>query len=173
MKLTLPNAISLLRVPLAAGFVAAGGVIERGIILTFAAASDYFDGWTARHLNQRSRTGELLDPITDKIFAFVTITTFYVRGAVSGPELAIVLARDFYTSLAFLIAAVFRLPIRFRARVTGKVVTALQIALVTSLVFLPSLKTPLIGLTAAAAFVAIGDYTLAAINSLRRRSPAE
>ena len=39
------------------------------ICLSLAAVSDYFDGYFARRLNQQTRLGLLLDPLSDKIMA--------------------------------------------------------------------------------------------------------
>jgi len=41
------------------------------LILVIAGLSDGIDGMLARKLNQRSSIGAYLDPIADKLFAFV------------------------------------------------------------------------------------------------------
>jgi len=46
-------------------------------VFVTAAASDGIDGWIARHFNQRSRFGAIIDPIADKsllLTAFITLT---------------------------------------------------------------------------------------------------
>ena len=46
-------------------------------IITFAvaAASDVVDGWVARHFNQRSRLGAILDPLADKLLLVAAVVT--------------------------------------------------------------------------------------------------
>ena len=80
--LTLANKITLIRIlliPVFVGFglyythsVAEGAPDERlrwaaiGVF-TLAAVSDALDGWVARHFNQRSKLGVILDPLADKL----------------------------------------------------------------------------------------------------------
>lgn len=48
-----------------------------GAIIAFAiaAASDAVDGWVARHFNQRSKLGQILDPLADKLLLLSAIIT--------------------------------------------------------------------------------------------------
>lgn len=79
--MTTANQITLLRIlliPVFVGFAvyygqscAAGAPDERWrwtavAVFIVAAATDGLDGWLARHRNQRSRLGTILDPIADK-----------------------------------------------------------------------------------------------------------
>jgi len=36
-------------------------------------ATDYFDGWLARRLNQTTRLGQLLDPAADRLYILATM----------------------------------------------------------------------------------------------------
>jgi phosphatidylglycerophosphate synthase len=72
---TLPNAVSMSRVVLAAWFVVASGAAERLALLGAASASDLLDGWLARRHNAVSRWGALIDPIADRIFALAAISS--------------------------------------------------------------------------------------------------
>ncbi len=79
--MTTANKITLIRIAMIPVFVALaiyyGESIQRGdpqewqrfaaiIVFLLAAASDGLDGYVARHYNQRSRLGVILDPIADK-----------------------------------------------------------------------------------------------------------
>ncbi|HEY2573157.1 MAG TPA: CDP-alcohol phosphatidyltransferase family protein [Verrucomicrobiaceae bacterium] len=46
-------------------------------VITFAVAalSDLVDGWVARHFNQRSRLGAILDPLADKLLLVAAVIT--------------------------------------------------------------------------------------------------
>jgi phosphatidylglycerophosphate synthase len=164
---SLPSAISLLRVPLAALFLAVDGPATRAAILAVAAASDFADGWLARRLGQTTRTGELLDPLTDKIFLVTALFSFALDGRLAPWQLLVLLGRDLFTTAAFLAVMVFALPIRFRARLGGKIVTAVQLAAVLVLLVRPDWIGPLLVIAAVTGAYAVLDYTRAGVRALR------
>ncbi|MFW6078410.1 MAG: CDP-alcohol phosphatidyltransferase family protein [Gemmatimonadota bacterium] len=167
---TWPNAISLLRLPLAAAFVAAESALVRGLILATGAVTDYVDGWLARRTGQRSRSGEVLDGIVDKVFGLAALGTFTVEGLLEPWQLTVLLARDLFSASAFLVALLFRMPIRFRSRQPGKIVTGLQLLVVLVLLVRPGWVDPLVLVTGAVALWAILDYLRVGLASLRSAS---
>jgi CDP-diacylglycerol--glycerol-3-phosphate 3-phosphatidyltransferase len=67
---SVPNQLSLYRLPLTAGLCAAIAYHSWGIALgvfAVAAVTDFLDGWYARRFNRVSRVGRNLDPLTDKV----------------------------------------------------------------------------------------------------------
>ncbi len=69
----LANFLSVLRVvliPFLLYFIAQGPTAQYQavLLLLIAGATDIGDGWVARHYNQVSRLGKILDPLADKIF---------------------------------------------------------------------------------------------------------
>jgi CDP-diacylglycerol--glycerol-3-phosphate 3-phosphatidyltransferase len=165
------NAISLLRIPMGAVFILDPRTETRVAILLAAAASDYLDGWVARTFGQTSRSGEILDPVTDKLFVLSALVSYLRSGVFAGWELIVLLARDVVTACAFAIAALLKLPVRFRARLSGKVVTTLQIATVFVATVLPQATRSAVLLTGAAGAWAITDYLLFGARSLRAAEP--
>lgn len=165
--MTWANLISLLRLPLGAAFLATPRTDARIAILIAAAASDYMDGWVARRFGQHSRAGEMLDPITDKLFILCTLIAFVREDAVGLLELALLLIRDVYTFLGFLAARAGALPIHFRARFSGKVVTTLQLVAILTFTAYPRGARAIVIITAAAGVWAIFDYTRYGLRSLR------
>ena len=164
---SLPNAVSLVRLPLAVAFLVVQSTSGRAVILMAAAASDFLDGWIARRFGQTSRLGEVLDPITDRAFLVTALATFAIDGELAFWQLLVLLARDLFTAAAFVSASLFRLPIRFRARFSGKTVTALQILAVLILLLYPAWIDGWVFVVAAASAVAILDYTRTAVATLR------
>jgi phosphatidylglycerophosphate synthase len=164
---TWPNAISLLRIPLAAAFITVDSTPARVGIAAAAGLSDLIDGKLARRQGTVSKTGELLDPITDRLFIIGALGTFMSAGELSGSELLLLMSRDLYTALAYGTAAALRLPIGFQSRYSGKVVTALQVATVMALLLRPDRARVLMTITGAAGLYAIIDYTRAGIHDLR------
>src|SRR3954469_7148349 len=100
----LPNIISSSRVVLAAGFVAARDPDARLGLVGIAAATDFLDGWIARHARVASRWGALVDPIADRVFALVAVSTFLVTGQLSTMQFFVMLSRDIMTAVGFLVA---------------------------------------------------------------------
>lgn len=165
--LTWPNAITVLRFPLAAVFVLVDSVAARSVVAAVAGLSDAFDGWLARKAGSRSRSGELLDPIADKTFVFAAMVGFVVTGEIRFWQFLVLIARDLYVVAAFVVASAFGLRIRFRSRPSGKWVTALQIVAVLILLLVPQAAGAILAAVAVAGAWAVIDYTRAGIRSLR------
>ncbi|MFL5509307.1 MAG: CDP-alcohol phosphatidyltransferase family protein [Gemmatimonadaceae bacterium] len=159
----LPNTISLSRVVLALAFVLVSEPWDRIALIAVAGFTDFMDGWLARHGRNESTTGALIDPIADRIFVFVAISTYLVQGMLSTAQYFIFLTRDIATAVGFVVAKIIPTlrPAVFRARLLGKIVTVLQLIALVAIVLLPELTDILvaaIGLVSAASIV---DYTIA------------
>jgi cardiolipin synthase len=154
------DALSLVRIPLAAAFVLyPGGEIRLGL-LAAAGVTDLLDGWLARWRGG-SRIGALLDPVADKIFMAAAFSVVFLSGRLTWWEVALVLLRDILATLAFLVAVATRRPRAIPARAGGKVVTVLQLG--TLLAFLVDSRylQPTAWAAAAVGLYAIYDYARA------------
>lgn len=125
--LTIPNFISLLRLPLALIFLQ-DNVVFRVIALLLAMVSDVLDGYIARKYKEISRLGTLLDPLMDKFFVFVALGILLTEHRLTLWEAATMLCRDFAVILfGFYLAWKGALKAyQFRAIVCGKITTFLQ-----------------------------------------------
>lgn len=68
--MTIPNAISFIRILLITPFVAffvTGNLIPAAITVALSGLSDCFDGMIARRFHQESELGKILDPLADKL----------------------------------------------------------------------------------------------------------
>jgi len=159
--LTVPNLLSASRFPLAAAFLAIEQTPARVALIGAASLTDVLDGWLARR-QQTTRLGALLDPIADKTFVLVAISAFLIAGELSTLDYFIILLRDFATAIGFIVAYMLSGldPKNFKARMSGKVVTVLQLATVLALVLHAPFLRELIWLVGAASVWAIVDYTL-------------
>ncbi|MGD1239492.1 CDP-alcohol phosphatidyltransferase family protein [Mycobacterium seoulense] len=96
--LTVPNALSALRLVLIAVFAyALLGAHANGWavgILMLSGASDWADGKIARLLNQSSRLGVLLDPAVDRLYMVCVPVVMALSGIVPWWFVAVLLARD-------------------------------------------------------------------------------
>lgn len=95
--LTLANALTALRIVLAPVFLVlyVRGEPTRALAaFTAAAATDVLDGLVARALDQRTRLGEFLDPIADKLLAASALVALAATGRLPWWLPVIVVTRD-------------------------------------------------------------------------------
>jgi cardiolipin synthase len=107
--LTVPNVITLIRLCLLPVFlwllfgrdnrVAAAG------LLGALGATDFVDGYIARHFHQVSALGKVLDPVADRLLMFVGAGGILVDGSVPTWFAWLVLGREVVVSLAVLVLA--------------------------------------------------------------------
>ena len=64
-------------------------------LFIFASATDFVDGYIARHYNQVSDFGKFLDPLADKLLVIAAMTMFCQWGQIPAWALMIVLTREF------------------------------------------------------------------------------
>lgn len=155
------NALSLSRIALAAAFPLVNGAAWRVSLVLIAAASDFLDGWIARRSNLATRWGAIVDPIADRLFVLTAITTHLVEGSLGVWQFYAMLARDVATAIGFIVARAvpWLRAVELRARLSGKVVTVLQLAALVALSVAPRLVTPLVVAVLVTSVWAIGDYT--------------
>ncbi len=99
--MNLPNAITLSRLFLTAGFVifvaweSTWGHTVALILFIIAAASDYLDGYLARKLNLVTPLGKLLDPLADKILVCAAFVFLTAKGVCPVWITALIIGREF------------------------------------------------------------------------------
>jgi len=82
--LNLPNTLSLLRIVLAPVFLFLFlsddpvKVVLSFIVFTIAALTDWYDGWYARKYGFKTKWGQFLDPLADKILTSAAFIGFYL-----------------------------------------------------------------------------------------------
>ncbi len=94
---TIPNALSLARL-LALPFIyldlVDGRLARAFVLLVVFAATDWLDGYLARRLDQISRFGTLLDPISDRALFLVVGIAFVVADLLPVWALVLIVVRD-------------------------------------------------------------------------------
>ena len=68
------------------------------LVFIIASATDFVDGYIARHYNQVSDFGKFLDPLADKLLTLAAMAMFCQWGAFPAWALMIVLTREFAVS---------------------------------------------------------------------------
>ncbi len=107
MELTLPNALTLMRVAVIPLFVAffflesaAGQWLACGVFVA-AAITDFFDGYLARTRNELSDFGRFLDPVADKLLVAAALLMMVGFGQISGISIVpavVILCREILVS---------------------------------------------------------------------------
>ncbi len=104
--MSIPNLLSLSRLLLlpficyAITLNSSAGNITALILMILSGLTDFFDGYLARHLDQRSHLGRILDPLLDKISVAVLMLflaayrplPYWYAGLVIGRDLLILVA---------------------------------------------------------------------------------
>lgn len=159
---TIPNLVSLSRVPLVAGIVLLVDSPVRYPLFALVVLSDGLDGWLARRLDQETELGALLDPALDKLTALILVVFLFPRTGLPVAFLALFFLRD-----AFVVAMGPLVPLygfdtgKIAARIPGKVVTNLQfLAIVAMLVPHAGATEALLWLLAPVSAVAVADYAV-------------
>src|SRR5688572_5409804 len=84
--LTVPNVITVVRLGLLPVFLwllfAKDDRANAAWLLAFLGTTDFLDGYIARHFNQVSDLGKLLDPVADRLLLFVGVGGILVDGSV-------------------------------------------------------------------------------------------
>jgi cardiolipin synthase len=96
--LTLPNALSFLRILLIPVFVALllnDGTELAGLLLVGVVMStDWVDGYVARRTNSVSELGKILDPVSDRLAIAAVLIALLIRGAIPLWAALLILVRD-------------------------------------------------------------------------------
>jgi cardiolipin synthase (CMP-forming) len=134
---TVPNQITLLRLgflPIFLSLVSYEHYQWALLVLVVAGLSDLFDGWLARHLNQRSSLGAYLDPIADKLLLSSSFVILAYKQKIAWWLTIIVLSRDV---LILIVAVVIILISGYRPfppSILGKLTTLFEIILVFTVI---------------------------------------
>ncbi|HSZ83827.1 MAG TPA: CDP-alcohol phosphatidyltransferase family protein [Polyangia bacterium] len=182
--LTLPNLLSLARLPLGGLFWVA---LARGpahaelpfAVLAAAAVTDVLDGWIARRRGaDPAGVGSWLDPICDKVFVASVLAALYLQRHVPLSLLALVVARELLQvpmALVYRASATLRrwLHYDFRASLLGKGATVAQFLAVSAIILDAAAARGLAVLAFALGMLALADYIRRAIVIGKRHPPTQ
>lgn len=94
---TIPNILSLFRlllIPVFLVLLLLGHLGWALLLIAVSAVTDFVDGYVARHFNQISRLGQLLDPAADRLFILATLLGLAYVGVLPWWLVAVIVARD-------------------------------------------------------------------------------
>jgi cardiolipin synthase len=107
---TIPNLLSffrLLLIPVFLILLVSQQYIWALVVLVGSSLTDFVDGFVARHFNQVSRVGQLLDPAADRLFIFSTLIGLAWTGFIPWWLAGVILARDLLLLILGVILANF------------------------------------------------------------------
>ena len=107
------------------------------VLFLFGAATDWADGFVARHTDSVSKFGITADPLADRIFIGATVITLYAIGILPLLFLVIILGRDVIMALGYPILGKID-PTKIAVHWTGKVATATLFVALSLLILSPS-----------------------------------
>ncbi len=131
--MSLPNFITLGRllcVPLAIWLVLLDHLAAAFWVFIAAGLSDAVDGFIAKHFDQRSELGALLDPIADKALLVSMYVTLGLAKYLPVWLVILVVFRDALIIGGFLLVAALGYAMRWEPLLVSKLNTALQIGLI-------------------------------------------
>lgn len=100
---TIPNLISVLRLLAVPWFLWLllhdDRPIAAGILLAILGATDWVDGYIARHFDQGSKIGKVLDPVADRVLLIAGAVGLLIDGTAPRWVLVLVLARELVVSV--------------------------------------------------------------------------
>jgi CDP-diacylglycerol--glycerol-3-phosphate 3-phosphatidyltransferase len=140
------NGLTILRVILVPFFIytlfgqGVASAIASLLIFIAASISDYFDGLLARKLRSRSRFGEFLDPLADKILTGGAFISFVILPDFIVPFwlVLVILLREATVTLLRVVA--IKRKKRIRTEFSGKIKTAFQMFSIISILLLICVK---------------------------------
>jgi len=103
--LNVPNSISFLRLLLIPVFIYTAftdQLVASCLIIFVASFTDWLDGFAARKLNQFTRIGQLLDPISDRLYILALIAVVYYLEIANTFILVFILLREFLLTMLML-----------------------------------------------------------------------
>jgi cardiolipin synthase len=104
--LTIPNLISLGRLACVPLFLwllwAEDRPVAAAVLLAVLGATDWVDGWIARHFDQGSELGKVLDPTADRVLLVAAAGALLADGWVPIWVGVVILAREIVVSVAVL-----------------------------------------------------------------------
>lgn len=159
--MTLPNFLSLLRLPLAFLFLSQN-LSLRAFALMGAMLTDFFDGYLARKYNMSSRVGTTLDPMTDKFFVIFVLIVLFSEDQITLMNVLSMLCRDVAVFLFGLYLILSRTwdNYRFKAIWCGKITTTLQLFVLLALTFHVVLPESIYSLFILLGIAALGELYL-------------
>ncbi len=146
MNMNVPNSLTMLRIlliPVYVGLLNYEQFDYALAVLFIAGLTDALDGIIARVADQRTRLGEVLDPLADKLMLTTGFITLSVMHLVPLWLTILVASRDLMLMLGAAVAHFTHTQVDISPTVLGKGTTLIQLATLVAVVFFASRRLDL------------------------------
>lgn len=146
MNMNVPNSLTILRILLIPVYVGLLNYEQFDYALAtlfIAGLTDALDGTIARVANQRTRLGEVLDPLADKLLLTTGFITLSVMHLVPLWITILVTSRDLMLMLGAAVAHFTNMEVDISPTALGKGTTLVQLATLVTVVFFASRRMDL------------------------------
>ena len=126
----IPNTLTLFRILLIPVFVvslAKGNYNMALATFSIAALTDALDGFSARHFNQQTLVGTILDPLADKLLVATAFIALGLLKLIPLWLLAIVITRDVIIAIGMLLFTMKHITIELKPSLVSKFTTTFQL----------------------------------------------
>lgn len=169
MKLTVPTALTLLRIVLIPVLVLVFYLpynwtnLAAALVFVLASVTDWLDGWIARRYNQSSAFGAFLDPVADKLMVAVALLLIVQKHPTPWMALwaAVIIGREIAVSALREWMAELGQRARVKVAAIGKIKTVVQMVALAFLLYFEPLRISLGGTSVEVPVFTIGDWLLA------------
>ena len=146
MNMNVPNSLTILRIfliPVYVGLLNSEQFDYALATLFIAGLTDALDGTIARVANQRTRLGEVLDPLADKLLLTTGFITLSVMHLVPLWITILVTSRDLMLMLGAAVAHFTNMEVDISPTALGKGTTLVQLTTLVAVVFFASRRMDL------------------------------
>ena len=180
VPLNVPNVLTVVRILLVPVLVVAllaksgSGDLLAAIVFAMASLTDAIDGYLARSRNWVTNFGKLMDPVADKLLIVAALVALVSLGRLEAWVAMVVIAREFAVT-ALRVAVATQGGVVIPASAWGKIKTAVQVAMVISLIAVhgrPVWLSALIYVTVAVTVLSGADYFFGLRRGLNARGPS-
>src|SRR5207248_4128806 len=139
VPLNVPNVLTVVRILLVPVLIVAllektgGGDLLAAIVFATASLTDAIDGYLARSRNWVTSFGKLMDPIADKLLIVAALIALVSLGRLEAWVAMVIICREFAVTALRLVAGAQQ-GVVIPASALGKLKTAVQVAMVISLI---------------------------------------
>ena len=163
----LANALTLSRIPLAAGFWLTYGDVRWSLaFVVLAALTDALDGTVARwalHGSHRPTAGEWLDPLADKVFVITVLGAIQFHDPAPWGLIVLIAARELVLiplAATYRLVMPSRMPHAFKAGTLGKAATIAELGAIVALTVRAPVAWPLAIAAGVLGLAAVGSYVV-------------
>ena len=157
--MNLPNLITfgrLLSVPVAVYLIMQSAHLAAFVLFVLAGVSDALDGYLAKHNNQTTQLGAILDPMADKTLLVGVYVTLGLQGNLPNWLVVLVVFRDLLIIGGVMILFLVRLEVKMRPLIVSKINTAAQLALAAIVLAELGFRLDIDGIVIAAIYIVAG-----------------